>query len=502
MTTSQTALPNPLSAIHTALTRIEGSRWLLVPLLIVAAGLRFHDLDLQSLWYDELMTWMRTDFTTLPEVFASVRDDVWAPGYPLWAYFWQQVVGSSEWLLRFPAALAGVAGVAAIYTLGRRIADHRAGLFAALLLTVLQTPVYYAQEARPYAALILYTVLSTYFWWRINQRIAADERPPWAVMAAYIITTLIIVYYNYFGLVMLGTQGLMAGVWHIRTPRRWLPLAGVYAVIFLLYAPWVPETLADLGRESYYQPPPQSFRVELLTYFHVLMNLQPPWVNAQMVFVTLVLGVEGVRLARGERVPWRVWSFLFVWLLLPFTITYVYSALDSKSILVTRYLLISAPAAYLLLGFALTRLPLPRLAVSAAAALLAVGMVYNLLYGWDYYNRVTKTQYREAAAYVTTQEAAHQGDPLIIGYTGFSGTAIHFDYYFERLGARPAVRVDLDAGRVEAVREMVRESDAERAWLLVAFNQPDPAVLEALSEEYTLSEQRDFFQATVYRFER
>ncbi|MGF1504435.1 MAG: glycosyltransferase family 39 protein [Anaerolineae bacterium] len=485
------------------LDRLENSIWIVVPLLIVAAGLRFHDLDLQSLWFDELMTWTRSDQPTFAAMIASVREDVWPPGHPMAAFVWMKAVGSSEFLLRYPAALAGVLFVAAIYRLGRDLLGGRGGLYAALLAAVVQVTIYYSQEARPYAALLLYTTLSMLFWLRIMRALHRDERPNPVALVGYALTALLILYYNYFGSLLVALQGIGALAWHIRQPRRWPAFFALYAVIAVGYLPWLPETLRDLQRDTYFLTSTQSVIVELLTYFHFLLNMRPPWVDAMNILFGVVVGVELWRALRlKEEVRWDVWAILLLWLLLPFAITYGYSTAANKSLLVNRYLLIGAPAYYLLLAWMAGRLPLPRGAVTGVMAAAGLVLVYHLVYGWDYYNRVTKAQFREAAALVVETDPDLTGDSLIIGFTGHPNTETHFDYYFEQMGSARRVQAAAgwatDAGPLAA---LVAEEKPDYVWLVTAFTPPADEVLAALDESHDPVRQEAYYSAWVWLWE-
>ena len=132
--------------------------------LLLAGGLRFYGLEIQSLWNDELLSWDSANRDTLYEVtegLLAVEQEVHPPGYFVLLHFIEEYFGESEWVLRFPSAVAGVLSVVVIYVLGCRLYSQREGLIAALLLAVLWTPVYFSQEVRMYSLLLLFTMLAT-----------------------------------------------------------------------------------------------------------------------------------------------------------------------------------------------------------------------------------------------------------------------------------------------------------------------------------------------------
>ena len=126
-------------------------------------------------------------------------------------------------LLRYPAALMGVLSAAAVYALGRRLSSHLSGVLAAALMSVLHIAIYYSQEARPYAALIAFTTLSTYLWVRMQQTLARGEAPGPGITAGYVLCALLGAYWNYYGLLVIALQGLGSAVAYLAPGARRLP---------------------------------------------------------------------------------------------------------------------------------------------------------------------------------------------------------------------------------------------------------------------------------------
>src|SRR5262249_42867030 len=134
----------------------------LTAILLVAAGLRFWDLDRTSLWYDEIVT-MRVARADSPGALLRRLDQLdgtRAPLHPLVLHAWLEVFGPSDLAGRSFSALCGLATVVIAYQLGRRAFDERGGLGAAWLAAVCPPLVYYAREARMYAWLVLLSALS------------------------------------------------------------------------------------------------------------------------------------------------------------------------------------------------------------------------------------------------------------------------------------------------------------------------------------------------------
>lgn len=130
------------------------------PLAITAAS-SFLFMGRPSLWSDELATWgaVRLDWSQLFRLTGRV-DAVLLPYFVL-EKAWTAVAGTSDAALRLPSAAAMTAAAALIAVLGARIADWRVGVFAGLAFAFVPSTARYAQEARPYALVVLFAVLAT-----------------------------------------------------------------------------------------------------------------------------------------------------------------------------------------------------------------------------------------------------------------------------------------------------------------------------------------------------
>src|SRR5215208_2856492 len=128
---------------------------LLAGITVAAAALRFATLDVQSYWFDEATTvhLVRMD---LGGMLGAIPDsESTPPVYYVVAWFWAKLCGAGEVGLRSLSALAGTATVPVVYAIGARAVGVRAGLIAAALAATNPLLVWYSQEARAYALLVL-----------------------------------------------------------------------------------------------------------------------------------------------------------------------------------------------------------------------------------------------------------------------------------------------------------------------------------------------------------
>ena len=154
----------PRPASGSVVRRLGPAGWALLGITAGAAALRFSTLGVQSFWHDEAVTVGRV---LHPGLGATLREipssEATPPLYYVLAWLWTKVFGTSEAGIRSLSALFGTATVPVAYAIGARLASRRAGLLAALAVAVSPLLVWYSQEARAYALLVLTSALTIWF---------------------------------------------------------------------------------------------------------------------------------------------------------------------------------------------------------------------------------------------------------------------------------------------------------------------------------------------------
>jgi len=164
-----------LSTFYEAIRELVRARsrtfWIVAGLTVLAAALRFATLGVQAYHHDEIVTASRV-----------LRDGFWhameavgfsesaPPLYYALAWGWTQLTGTGEVGLRSVSALAGVATVPVAYLLGAELRGRRAGIVAAALVAVNPMLLWYSQEARSYALLVLLTATAALYFVRALNR--------------------------------------------------------------------------------------------------------------------------------------------------------------------------------------------------------------------------------------------------------------------------------------------------------------------------------------------
>jgi mannosyltransferase len=177
-------------AIREAVRARSRTFWIVAGLTVLAATLRFATLGVQAYHHDEIVTASRV-----------LRDGFWhameavgfsesaPPLYYALAWVWTQLTGTGEVGLRSVSALAGVATVPVAYLLGAELRDRRAGIVAAALVAVNPMLLWYSQEARSYALLVLFTALAALYFVRALGDVQRRNLTLWGVFSALALAT-------------------------------------------------------------------------------------------------------------------------------------------------------------------------------------------------------------------------------------------------------------------------------------------------------------------------
>lgn len=348
---------------------------LLVAALTVAAFvLRVLGID-QSLFGDEVFTYDIVTRHGLGGVLDEVhRTSITPPLHYVLAWASVQLGDPTE-TIRLPSLIAGTATVPAIWLLGRATVGEWAGVVGAALAAFSPFAVYYGQEARTYALLVLLVTLSTL---GLVRALQTDRRRWWAL---FVLSSAAALYSHYTAVFPLAAQFGWA-VWTHPKHRRQILLA--HAATAALWAPWLPFYLdqrKNEGIEAIGLLNPLSARSISNGLIQVFVG--HPFLAFRKVPGTAGLGAAGLTLLlltleRAVQVtrPSR-WVVLLGLLALAAPVGEVAYSLLLDTIYAPRSLLPSLPAAVLVLGSLVTssRRLVAMAATACATAALGVGLI-------------------------------------------------------------------------------------------------------------------------------
>lgn len=387
------------------------ARLALLGLVVLAGGLLRLAGIRQNLFGDELFAYFEVHGRSLAGVFDQLRappvafpTEVSPPAFFVLARA-ADALGDPI-ALRVPSLLAGTGTIAAVWGLGRRAGGEIAGLVAAAVLALSGYAIFYSQEARPYALMMLLVALSTLG----ALGVAARAGRGWWVL--YAGAAVAAAYTHYTAVFALAAQ---AGwlLWVRRDALR--PLLAVHLAMALAYAPWLPSVDAKglrgavLGQSF----APGSFLTVLGHVFPGQAFLPLETVPGLAPAVLALLGVlaAGILVARRRpRVTAPVGLLLVVALATPVGLG-LYALVTGDTLLSARNLAASVPAAAALLGVLLVA-PRPVWAARVCATLVLVGLAVGAVRTLGSAARVRNSANRDIAAFIDAR--ARPGDAVLV----------------------------------------------------------------------------------------
>jgi 4-amino-4-deoxy-L-arabinose transferase-like glycosyltransferase len=384
-------------------------------------------LGAQSLWIDEVFT-LHSSGVGSPFQAADLLGDIHGSLYSLVLHAFSRALGHSEWALRLPSVVFGVAMVPAMAMLAREWIGDRAVKPAAWLTAFSPFLVWYSQETRNYMLLMLCACLSALAMLRLRRD------PARAGAAAWLGCTWAGLLSN-FSFALIGPLEL----WWWMTARASLArrVAGAAvatAALLALMSPWIvkavevwdfqrlssaagPGAGAPLRGGTTFHPAAYPFALHAFAVGYTLgpslreLRAGSPAAAllrhaGEIVAVTVVFGALGLAGFAALRRRGRLIE-VGLWLVVPALVVSYFAARNFK-VFNPRYLAVSVPAFLLLMAAGFADLGRRR----AIAAALALAALWGVSLSHHYFvPAYGKEDYRGAAQLV--RDRGHAGERVV-----------------------------------------------------------------------------------------
>jgi mannosyltransferase len=274
---------------------------ILFSLLFVAAALRFYRLN-EGLWLDEIITdvnYAHLSFLTNITTFDSENQHFL---YSLLAHLSFLVFGESNWALRLPAVLFGIASLAALFLLGRELSNDAEALLAVALLTFSYHHVWFSQNARGYTGLLFWTILSS---WLFLRGLKDHRRRTWLFFAisgalgVYTHLTMLFVIIDYFliylFIMLFRRPNHEPGSW----TDLWIGFGVTGLLCLILFAPVIPQILATIGGSE--QSVVTAWKNPLWTVLEIVKGLELGFLGDSIVILAMAVFLVGVSSYAGSQ---------------------------------------------------------------------------------------------------------------------------------------------------------------------------------------------------------
>lgn len=475
-------------------------RTTLLAFLLVGMALRAWGLDAQSLWRDEVDT-VRFATQPLPDLLAMFV----TPGHNGALYYlvvrpWVQLFGHVDFALRYTSLLGGLLAIPLTYHVIRRWVGKGPAFVAALLVAASPYTVWYGQEFRMYAFILVLVLVATWCW---QEALWRGRNIYWL---PYVLSISAGIYMHFLVALLIPTHVILSFLFPHHLRARWKGWVLTYAAFVLPYIPlaWWQEKLlfSPTFRTGHPFVPWPEMIYKLLTVFSVgvhLIEMPRPLPPNTRIVPLLFLALVGLAWKEGHHraaahASRRVG--LLLWFLLPITGLYLISL--ELPLFTERYMIWTIPAVYGMAGLgvhALRRFRWVTLtALGFLLAFFAVGLGYQAHYP-------IKPDMRAATAYV---ESHREEDDMVLLHLGY---LIH-SYLYYAPDARPHLR-EAPApglqGTVEGTGADIlrRVGNARDIWLVEsesAMWDPRGLVRQWLEQHAQVVEDRSFPGVQVTHF--
>jgi len=411
---------------------IAGATAIFLLLALVHAGA-------PSLWNDEVMSVSFARRSWYGLLHGAASDRVHPPLFYALLKIWIRIGGERTLWLRLLPISAAVAAIPAAARLCRELRLSRSASAIGLALAATSGYlVYYAQELRPYALLLLASTLSTLaFVGALGA--GGDGRRAWIGLA---LANTLLVYSHYFGWLVVGTEGLWLLI--SRRDRGRLPrFLGASVVPVLAFAPWAWLVSREIGRGSglsgnlagLTRPGPSAlprFYAGLLGPERAVVAAPQLVAGAFLLAAMLLLAVR-VRKSLPEHASRMSLGLLAAFAFVPPAAAFLVSLLV-RPVFHPRYLVEAAVPFLLLAGAAAAEPPRWRLVVTATAVACCV---------WSAADQLAGTSRIAWGDLVTSMQASASrcsGDAASAPVYALGEAAPRpVGYYLERAGSRRTV---------------------------------------------------------------
>jgi len=435
--------------------------------------MRFHALERQSLWDDEVSTLSALSVPLRDETAYFRTWDTQPPLYFLQLRLWRYGVGDSLSSLRANSAFWGSLSVAALYGLASSLPmPSLASLLAMMILAFSPFHLAYSQELRPYAFAIFLAILG---FWMIERLLKEPGRKfLWGLFFVLLVAEL---YTHYWESFVVMAQ-VVYGVFRFSERRRWIWL-GLAAAALLTFSLWTPilwnqlHVVKQANGFWLYAPSGANLWRTYLAYTGVYFrfassdfSLTAPWMARVLVISAYAIGLFwGCKSAPRAA---RLW--LCFGLGTPFALSYW----KPELYLWYRYTSIIYPAfvLWVVSGFS----SIPSKVWRRLCVLLVLGA--GLWGCWQYFSTWEKANPKAVMAYVNGRLTPQ----TVVVRPGYFSDL--FSYYYK--GSAPVLNQNEQDST--GIRARLKEKDV----LLLAFDVPSDPVSQAFLTEFKVIESRHF----------
>jgi len=342
----------------------------------------------------------------------------------------------------------------------------------------------------------MFAILSYLITWKISRAFFEDGKISLKLWLGEALTLTVLCYLHYFGAILAFLQIMWLFLLSLRS-GGFKKNSALAAVIGLLYLPWLLQIPAQMqSGPKWIEPAGGLFFGYFLGF---IFNKSPVVLGIAVILMVPAVwqGIKSLKTNFRQKEPMAELYLIFM-LLGPYLVGLMVSVL-LQPVLSWRNLLISLPAAYLLVARGWGLLPMPEKGREKLFGVLTLLLALHLLFGIRYYSAPQKEQFKEATEFILQNDNLAPGAPLY----GYAWYPEYLEYYFLQAGHnRPLKMLAGDENQFKGLQKMVDNDSAEYFWYFWGHRKPENHFIHLLHMHYENIGYQKFKGAGVYLFRK
>jgi hypothetical protein len=407
--------------------------------------------------------------------------DTSPPLYYITLNWWARVFGTSDLALRLFSIAWGLMCIPLVAALARRLGGRRAVIPSCAFFTLAPQSVYYATEGRMYSMMLFLLLAMAWLTLEVHRTgVKPTTGVFWVLVSAAGLLT------HYFFLFPLGAAVFWLLVHPHRSDRR--HIGAMLLAVGALVLPWFVHLPADMAAwritKGWLNWRPEWFtgRIAQWKLAWSYFGISGGWAYSRLYLNRLLIAVVALSALAGlwasrRRVFSQRWQFVWLWVIAPSVGLWAVDLLQHTYVrAVPRYAIAGMPAAFLLLGLALARLPVSARVLATAA----IGLLWLPTYRAVFTKDVTNAPPFRAAAQAIS-ERSNERDVVIVH--SIPSGVIEIARYLESKAAVASWVGELGTRRVPD--DIVALTAGRRRVFVVSYHDMgEPLVEEAYLQEH------------------
>ena len=210
-------------------------------LIVLGAVLRFYAIGRQGFWYDEAYTAYLVNLTPRHMLGLIPHLESTPPLYYCVAWVWARIFGFGPAGLKSLSALCGTLTIPIAYAAARKLLpSRRAAIIVAALTACNPLLIWYSQEARAYAMLVMFSAATVLAFAYVR------ERPRRMAVVYWVITCVLALVTHYYALILIAPEA----AWLLYEHRHSRAIQSGVAALVLVVLALLPLALEQLGTHN------------------------------------------------------------------------------------------------------------------------------------------------------------------------------------------------------------------------------------------------------------